>query len=526
MSIDNISSTINSFCDKVYVIAYQHDTAQRSAIRSYFKKYGIDFEFFDAVDGFSSDFLNEKYNEYLSLDFDNPKTNQTERKYKRKIVKSVGAFGLVETYARLLNHIKNDPNIKYFAIFEDDILFDKDFNSKLRCFLHHKSHFDLLYLGASHHIWNNPEITNLEKVSYYKAPQIIDGSFAAIYHRNCIDIILNHVYNYNAPIDLILRNITRHDNSYVLYPNICIAETTRTSRTSLATRNLRTHAKTVRWNLKNIDFSRAILKTSIILANYNSEKTISQCINAALNQSYGNIELIVVDDNSNDSSLSILESYGNDINLIKLDKNLGAYKARNIGLDHASGFFVTLLDSDDIMMYNKISQDIDNYYLNETCEIFLSNIYRSQDIDKVDNISTLQSNIDKEREPYLFPEHKFPFGHNAPWKYKYRLGMQTIFLEKDFFLKYGKWRDDYRYGMDIELVQRYIAIKYNKFVDHQSLFKHLCTYGGQEYGIYVSPTMNYFSFPMNENNATNICSGNQRDKIHEHVNNDLKKLLR
>jgi glycosyltransferase involved in cell wall biosynthesis/GR25 family glycosyltransferase involved in LPS biosynthesis len=526
MSIDKICSTINTFCDKVYVIAYQNDTQQKNSIKSYFKKYSINFEFFDAVDGASSSFLQNKYNEYCDLSFDDIRTHETERRYKRKIVKSVGAFGLVETYGKLFTQIKNDPSIKYFAIFEDDILLDTNFDTKLNCFLQHKTDFDILYLGASHHIWNNPEIYDLDNISYYKAPKIIDGSFAAIYNRNIVDEILQEIYKYNAPIDLILRNVTKRNNSYVLYPNITIAETTRVSRTSLATRNLRNHAKTVKWNLHNIDFSRAILKVSVILANYNSERTIQQCINSVLNQSYKNIELIVVDDKSTDSSISILESYGNDIKLIKLDKNVGAYKARNIGLSHASGFFVTILDSDDIMMYDKINTDINNYYLNENCEVFLSNIYRSNNIYTIEDTTGLQYLIDQERNPYLFTENRFPFGHNAPWKYKYRLGMQTIFIERDFFLKYGYWRDDYRYGMDIELVQRYIALKYNKFMDHQTLFKHLCLYGGKEYGIYVSSTMNYFSFPMNENNATNICSGNNRDSIHQSVNQDLLKLLR
>jgi glycosyltransferase involved in cell wall biosynthesis len=522
---------INEYFDRIYVIAFKNDVEHRNLIKDYFDKFKINFEFFDAVDGFDNKEIAIFYEDYLTWSYDDIRTHHIEKVYKKKLIKSQGALGLLATYKKLFESIIEDQSINNVLILEDDVLFDQNIHEKFACVHNCIDRYDLLYLGASHHIWRNQEVTNIQDgISYYKAPKVLDGSFAVAYNRNIFQELLTKINKQNAPIDLILRDITEKGNSYVIYPNIAIAETTRPSKTSLVSRNLRNHAKNLKWDLSNIDYTRGILKVSIIVASCNNKHTIKNCIDSALNQTYKNIELIVVDDCSTDGSIEILESYQDKIKLIKLTENVGAYKVRNIGLENSTGFFVSLLDADDIMMSKKIELDVHNYYNNSYCDIFFSNIYRSQNIQNIDNIddSVLQRHIDNERGPYLNPDIKnYLWGHNAPWKYRYRMGMSTIFVEKNFFDMYGKWRDDFRYGMDIELIQRYIINKYNVFVDHQTLFKELCKYNGEhKYGIFLSKTMNYFSYPMNSQNATNICRGIEREKIHEQTNYDLINTLK
>lgn len=90
---------------------------------------------------------------------------------------------------------------------------------------------------------------------------------------------------------------------------------------------------------------------SIIIPVYNTEKYVVQSINSALNQSYGCIEVIVVDDGSPDNAaMRVQEAFGKCKNVKLLRKqNGGASSARNMGLEYARGDYIVFLDSDDTL---------------------------------------------------------------------------------------------------------------------------------------------------------------------------------
>ena len=90
-------------------------------------------------------------------------------------------------------------------------------------------------------------------------------------------------------------------------------------------------------------------KVSVIIPVYNSEKYIEKSIESVLNQTYKNIELILIDDGSTDNSLSILKEYENKDSKIKVisKENAGQFKARMDGVKSASGEYITFLDADD-----------------------------------------------------------------------------------------------------------------------------------------------------------------------------------
>jgi glycosyltransferase EpsH len=90
-------------------------------------------------------------------------------------------------------------------------------------------------------------------------------------------------------------------------------------------------------------------KISVVVPVYNVEQYVSQCLDSIINQTYSNIEVIVVNDGSTDNSLSILKSYANKDNRIKIinKKNGGQSSARNEGIKYASGEYLTFIDSDD-----------------------------------------------------------------------------------------------------------------------------------------------------------------------------------
>ena len=92
---------------------------------------------------------------------------------------------------------------------------------------------------------------------------------------------------------------------------------------------------------------------SIIIPCYNTEDYISEAIDSALGQTYPDIEVIVIDDGSEDGSLEIIKSYGDRIRW-ETGPNRGACAARNRGIELARGEFIQFLDADDLLLPEKI----------------------------------------------------------------------------------------------------------------------------------------------------------------------------
>jgi len=124
---------------------------------------------------------------------------------------------------------------------------------------------------------------------------------------------------------------------------------------------------------------------SIITPMYNSENFIIQAIESVLSQTYANWELLIIDDNSNDSSVEIVKKYSKQDQRIKYFLNIedsGAANCRNIAISKANGKYLAFLDSDDIWKKNKLE-----YQINFMTEKNISFSYTSfQKIDLDGNI--------------------------------------------------------------------------------------------------------------------------------------------
>jgi len=100
-------------------------------------------------------------------------------------------------------------------------------------------------------------------------------------------------------------------------------------------------------------------KVSVIIPVYNSEKYILECINSVINQTYKNLEIIIIDDKSTDNSVNIIKSIKDKrIKLIELEKNSGAAIARNKGIQASTGHYICFLDSDDYWKLKKIEKQV------------------------------------------------------------------------------------------------------------------------------------------------------------------------
>lgn len=116
---------------------------------------------------------------------------------------------------------------------------------------------------------------------------------------------------------------------------------------------------------------------SIIIPCFNCSKTIKRCLNSVVNQTYKNIEIIVVNDGSKDNTLSILKSFqSKDSRIVLINKtNTGVSESRNIGIKEAMGEYITFVDSDDYLDLKAIQKYIN--VINEyDVDLIISDFYR------------------------------------------------------------------------------------------------------------------------------------------------------
>lgn len=103
------------------------------------------------------------------------------------------------------------------------------------------------------------------------------------------------------------------------------------------------------------------LKVSVIIINYNYGRYIKDAINSLLNQTYLNIEIIVVDDGSTDHSRRIIDSYGRRIQKKIYQKNSGMTEAANQGFKISTGEIVIFLDADDYLFDNALEKIVERW---------------------------------------------------------------------------------------------------------------------------------------------------------------------
>lgn len=117
------------------------------------------------------------------------------------------------------------------------------------------------------------------------------------------------------------------------------------------------------------------LLVSIIIPIFNTEKYLERCIMSLVSQTYKRLEIILVDDGSNDGSLAISEKYVSEDSRVRLLKqsNRGASAARNAGLDVAQGDYIMFVDSDDWIDTNMVESLIADITQNHA-EIIISKV--------------------------------------------------------------------------------------------------------------------------------------------------------
>ena len=135
---------------------------------------------------------------------------------------------------------------------------------------------------------------------------------------------------------------------------------------------------------------------SVIIPTYNRERVLPRAIESVLSQTYKDLELIVVDDGSTDSTSRIVNSYDDPrIKFVRHTKNKNASAARNTGINHADGDYVAFLDSDDEWKKEKLSEQVGE--LGSRSNQWVA-IYCGTDIQRTGFLGRIWEKISKEPE--------------------------------------------------------------------------------------------------------------------------------
>ena len=117
---------------------------------------------------------------------------------------------------------------------------------------------------------------------------------------------------------------------------------------------------------------------SVIIPTFNRRWILKEAIDSVLAQDFTDFELIVVDDGSTDDTGQLLDSYGQDLTVLR-QPNRGVSAARNLGIGAAAGQLIAFLDSDDLWLPRKLSVQVDFFntnpgvVINQTEEIWIRN---------------------------------------------------------------------------------------------------------------------------------------------------------
>lgn len=147
------------------------------------------------------------------------------------------------------------------------------------------------------------------------------------------------------------------------------------------------------------------IKISVIIPIYNVEQYLSQCLDSIINQTYTNLEIILINDGSTDNSKKICNQYKLlDSRIIVIHKsNKGLSDARNTGIKIATGDYISFVDADDFIdenMYTILSKKINT----TNADIIWYNHYNYQSPNKISN-----SFIFTQEKQYFLPKDNYNF---------------------------------------------------------------------------------------------------------------------
>ena len=193
------------------------------------------------------------------------------------------------------------------------------------------------------------------------------------------------------------------------------------------------------------------MKISIITVCFNSEKTLEKTINSVLSQNYKNIEYIIIDGGSEDSSLKIIDKYKDNITTIISEKDNGIYDGINKGIQKATGDVISLIHSNDMFVDENVISKIVNFFKsNSNFDIILADLAFKK---KLEDKKITRYYSAKNFRPWMLR-----IGYSPPHL--------SAFFKTDVFKKVGLYKANFRIAGDFDFFVKC-------FLKHKIKFNYL-----------------------------------------------------
>lgn len=210
------------------------------------------------------------------------------------------------------------------------------------------------------------------------------------------------------------------------------------------------------------------MNVSIITVTYNSERTVRDTITSVLSQNFDDIEYIVIDGNSEDSTLDIINEYKDHFKnrlLLISEKDKGIYDAMNKGISMASGDIIGILNSDDFYIDNHIISEIIHVFEETSCDAVCGNLYF----------------VNFEKTDKIVRSWKGSAYENGAFARGWHPAHPTFFLKRECYKKFGLYDIKFDISADFELMLRMIE-KHKIKIEYLDRFFVKMRTGGESTG--------------------------------------------
>lgn len=183
------------------------------------------------------------------------------------------------------------------------------------------------------------------------------------------------------------------------------------------------------------------MKITVITVCKNSEKTIERTINSVIKQKYQDLEYIIVDGGSEDSTLSIINKFREKINYVITEPDKGIYDAINKGIFLSSGDLISILHSNDIFFNDEVLNNVSRYFNdNKNFSILLGSL-------------SYKKNFDKKLVKRYYSSRFF-----KPWMLRFGVSPPhpSSFIKREIYKKFEAYDSSFIIAGDFEIFARYL----------------------------------------------------------------------
>ena len=171
---------------------------------------------------------------------------------------------------------------------------------------------------------------------------------------------------------------------------------------------------------------------SVIMSVFNNEKDVNDAVKSILNQTYNNFEFLIMDDASEDDTLSILKNFKDKrIKLFHNEQNIGLTKSLNVLISKSKGHFIARQDADDLSLKTRFEDQI--------------NVLQNKNV----KACTTRAKIKNSKK--IIPKWSFYIPQNIAIKYKNPFIHGTLMIDKETLEKIGKYDERFKYAQDFKL---------------------------------------------------------------------------